>query len=107
MVGMGTGQEMEEGEEGLHLGSQREKAGKRPTPCSGGRAPILGRKRKMRKMKDRPESGPGGGRMQGWASEWEQIPGRWLPPPWKVSSGFPGPHSDCQGRRGAGLPAAI
>ena len=91
MVVMGTGQEMKEGEEGLHLGAQREKAGKRPTPCSGGRVPILGRKRQMRKMKDRPESGPGGGRMHGRASEWEQIPGRWLPPPWKVSSGFPGP----------------
>ena len=71
MVGMGTRQEMKEGEEGLHLGAQREKAGKRPAPYSGGRVLILGRKRKMRKMKDRPESGPGGGRMWGRVSEWE------------------------------------
>lgn len=42
MVGMETGQEMKEGEEGLHVGAQREKAGERPAPCSGGRVPILG-----------------------------------------------------------------
>ena len=59
-MGMGTEQEVKEGEEGLHVGAQREKAGERPAPCSGGRVPILGRKRKMRKAKDRPESGPGG-----------------------------------------------
>ena len=91
MVGMETGQEMKEGEEGLHVGAEREKEGERPAPCSGGRVPILGRKRKMRKAKNKPESGPGGDRMWGRASEWEQVPGRWLPPSWKVSSGFPGP----------------
>ena len=60
MVGMETGQEMKEGEEGLHVGAEREKAGERPAPCSGGRVLMLGRKRKMRETKDRPESGPGG-----------------------------------------------
>ena len=67
----GLGRRLKEGEKGLHLGAQREKAGKRPTPCSAGRVPILGRKRKMRKTKNRQESGPGGGRMWSRSSEWE------------------------------------
>ena len=41
-MGVGTEQEVKEGEEGLHVGTEREKAGERPAPCSGGRVPILG-----------------------------------------------------------------
>ena len=35
MVGMGTGQEMEEGEEGLHLRTVRERLGRDPLPAQG------------------------------------------------------------------------
>ena len=65
----GPGRRFKEGEEGLYLGAQREKAGKRP--CSGGSVLLLGRKGKMKKTKNRPESGPGGGRMWSRFSEWE------------------------------------
>ena len=35
MVGMGTRQEMKEGEEGLHLGTERERLGRDPLPAQG------------------------------------------------------------------------
>ena len=56
-----------------------------------GKGPDTGVKEKHEESKGQARKWTWWGRMWGRASEWEQVPGRWLPPSWKVSSGFPGP----------------